>query len=1406
MKKSQLLCGVIATMSLGVLYGTMNGTIKAAQALDPNTRIIVELDKSVDELTSEEISESQDALLSRIRYSVNPKTEFISSYSVLNNAILINVNDQDVEQIKGLNGVKSITYDKFHEKKSNSVGQTYMIDKSKSGVTPEVDPSENISARTMRKPGFDDGSGNKLLGETAEGEGTLIAVLDNEFYFRGNNDDPEETGDAWNHEVYTPLDSSVKVRMKSTTVKNGLTTKGYSKLHAFDNYKEEHSTATSQGTKIDWAPFKSVPAGTEGSLYFNTKVPFYYDYGGYTNPATDGFIADYDVHSDIDYHGSHVSSIIAGKTSESSPSKFEGIAPNAQIAAMKVFTETPKTQIGEDMGFGAGSGAYDSCILNALEDCIILNVDGINMSLGSDLDDFDADSLTMQTLSKLATTSGIMSSISAGNSGKESYSFAGAYANWTKDMVETGILGSYANSADTTTVASAHPDYIYYETGIRTSDGNIAYDDQIVNNERYPSEYKVEHKMTEIVGGDLSKVVEYVYVPGFGSKDDYSGLDVSNKIAVVNRGSISFEQKFLAAQSKEAAGLFIINNDPTETDFTFRCSFGDTKPDRPVAVVLFKDKPFFEAHRTGTFTFMEKELSKDDAARTISSFSSDGARFDLDLKPDISAPGDIIRGAVPPQKKEDKAETPLNTYQYLSGTSMSAPNYAGAQSLVLSRLSKELIADGELSAADLIKVKAERKLVDMRLMSTANPMYNVDVNPETGTMNYASPRVQGAGMADLYGALNSKIYLEGTKEDAKGNIVGIGKSKIVLRNNEDINKGDLKLSFLAHNEDTVARKFNVKLTVMRPAVAKNNELVSDDYNYVGEVDDFERLPGILYYDGTYEDLVYTTTTGSYKDVYKVTKQLEYYTNEYDYKHKTNPVVIEPGRYYVSSKVYDVSEGAVLEPLPEREYLSNKDVVIDIVQNQQVTIQPGDSTITINPYSLSEEAKDAILSNFQYGTYIEGYVELLAADGFYEDLSMPFLGFYAGGDRVENQTYESSPVVEQFEFEKVYGEAYPSDLVNDAAKTLVGKDNADMGSMWVVGYAKSLSDIPTDKVLSNDLNYKQIPGFRSIGLDPYTGQQYADVNNNLYVGAENASNTMIIQQFVLRSVQDNYFTMTNKATGEVVYKSALEDALFGDTLCKNTLYKSHLEAGYLSAGYCAHRAQAIVPLYNETTHARFPDGEYEFKFNYLLAATDTWVSKSYTIHLDNTPAEVSNIYENNGKVRVEMKDNALSYVQVGYNNLPVEYDEKKGCYFVEMEKTFVEKAIREVGRTSSGQYRLFIGPVDKAYGQGGCIVHFTEAGNYNSYDIVQNRYLTVMNDFVKDKNGEIKYIAIDEYGDESYVELNDFIYTASATAPTKTTDILLAVAIPAGVAVVGLIAGTIAISVGGKKKRKIAKSK
>ena len=1384
--------GLLASVAAGIMMGAnVAGNVPQQTHAPLNTKLIVEVDRSLESLTKEGIKNVQNSLLNRIRSEVTTNVMKIGSYKVLNNAICISVNEQYVDQITKLNGVKSVTRNELHWITNNddpepSDNEEEEDDDDIEPITPDEEHdyggTTNISAVTMKKPG----SSAEYTGSTNDGEGTLIAILDNEFYFRADYYDPDanEGQGGWvdaefYHHTFSPLPEGTMERLKP---------------HYNERFHINLCPVEAEGTiayKYATDP-QTVRAGREGSLYFNSKVPFYFDYGGETKAYAEEYHKDYDVHSLSSYHGSHVASLAAGNDPY-----YKGIAPKAQLVCMKVFTNFESNNFVDGLGLGSSSGAYDMPILDALEDCMTLGVDGINMSLGSNLDDFDSDSITLRTLTKLADE-GILSAISAGNSGKTSYADFGGAGNWTQEMTETGILSSYANNPGVTTVASGQPTEIFYTKALSINGEFIPYEDQVTNREGMPKDYKVEHKLKDIVEGDLTKSVAWQYVPGFGAAGDYTGLDVQNSVIVVNRGSISFEEKYNTAMGQSgntAKALVIVNNDPTSTDFNFHCSFGDTQPEIPVVLVLYKDKSTFSVNKHGTFKLIENQKYTNVKAYTASTFSSDGATFDLDLKPEITTPGDLVRGAVPPQTKQDKKYRDCITYEFLSGTSMSAPNYAGAQSVVLSKYAADAESvfnktypDTEQGKkdreADLLKYYAYRNTVDMRLMSTAEPFKDFTESPEkykgSNVKTLTSPRIQGAGMVNLGAAYNTDVYLEGI--DGNGN--ASGKAKIALRNSDAINRGELDLKFNAYNEsETEDHTYGVYLTVMRPAIKNDNHVVSKEYHNNGEIDDITSWVGHSYYKQDPEDpsqYIEVTVPGDInnKDYYVVTRDIEYYDNAadaekgyYDEENgtwscvqcghlhnegthcdgcnaekseeniKNFHTIIPAGRYY-----YDKLNNTWLE-LPEYDYQSTQDVYIEEeLFIKDVTIEKAGKTEVEVQYNLDTATKQAIEDFFECGTYIEGYVTLKATDGS-ENLNMVYLGFYAG----EGKSYEDADPVEPFNFEKETSRVYPSDLVNDVTKSLIGKDFVDFGSTWIAGYVEPGTQFSLEDIEVNDNSLSNLAEttdtFHYLGYNPDTEEMFDDVENNLYVGNAYKSNTMIIQQFVLRSIADNYISIKNKTTGVEVYRSVLIDSIrsYG-YMNMNPLYKSHIEDTYLGS-YTAHKALAVVPLYDPMTREAFPDGQYDITFNYLLAGTHTWVNKSYTIIIDSTPPKVSkfSVDQANEKVRFDIEDANLSYVTIGAT--PYEIKEDETGQYIELStkkdipvevaegvivyESELFKLINDNMNDAWGEGRLYMSLVDKACGEMGVILRLKYTRDF--MDVRLDHYLLAQHPLLESKH-------------------------------------------------------------------------
>ena len=164
------------------------------------------------------------------------------------------------------------------------------------------------------------------------GEGTVVAILD--------------TGLDYTHAAFQRFESNdVDV--------------AWSKSYVSQMLKEKDFVAEDRSGALDVS-----------DVYINEKVPFAYDY------ADD----DADVYPSYSNHGTHVAGIIGGYDTsgytdkDGNPIKetFKGVVPDAQLVICKVFTDDL-----DDPDLG---GAVAPDIVAALEDCVKLGVDVINMS------------------------------------------------------------------------------------------------------------------------------------------------------------------------------------------------------------------------------------------------------------------------------------------------------------------------------------------------------------------------------------------------------------------------------------------------------------------------------------------------------------------------------------------------------------------------------------------------------------------------------------------------------------------------------------------------------------------------------------------------------------------------------------------------------------------------------------------------------------------------------------------------------------------------------------------------------------------------------------------------------------------------------------------------------------------
>lgn len=495
--------------------------------------------------------------------------------------------------------------------------------------------------------------------------------------------------------------------------------------------------------------------------YVNEKVVYSYNY-------SDQCQIGKDVGAD-GQHGMHVAGTIAGNEMAGDPSHqegtpwdngdqpFMGVAPNAQLLNMKVFSNE----------FQNGSTYADSYI-EAIDDAVALGADSINMSLGSSAGRFMPNNAEALAVAK-ARKAGVLVAIAAGNDstimdGAEDYITHGTNLPLAGN-VDIGLVGSPSTIAGSLSVAS-YENTKLFAPGLRyTLEDQAEQKAKILPATGAPVPHEVlgdtvytEQDVIEVGAG-----VPFEEAPGKAA--DWTGVDAKDKIVFVQRGN-SFLDTLANAEKAQAKAIIIYNNDRgEERDSLVSMVGGDGAHIPYIFMGHTAGQAICEALKNGkkvqlVFPAGSFQWDNEDS-RKMSSFTSWGPTPDLEIKPEITGPG----GRIYSTQNDGK-------YTDMSGTSMATPHVAGGIALVNERLAKLTADAGYQAFYQAFKTlrgftddeSAQADLAKTILMNTAKPIpfYSKDGKDD----RFYFVRQQGAGMMNIPSAALTEQVLLTQKEGA----------------------------------------------------------------------------------------------------------------------------------------------------------------------------------------------------------------------------------------------------------------------------------------------------------------------------------------------------------------------------------------------------------------------------------------------------------------------------------------------------------------------------------------------------------------------------------------------------------------------------------------------------------------
>ncbi|CAG8513157.1 121_t:CDS:2 [Ambispora gerdemannii] len=418
------------------------------------------------------------------------------------------------------------------------------------------------------------------------------------------------------------------------------------------------------------------------------KIQYGYDFVGDAFNGTNAPQSDDDPLDQCSGHGTHVAGILAA---DDKVKNFTGVAPGVTLGIYRIF--------------GCNGTSANDLVIKAMERAYKDGMDIINLSLGASGGGW-AERPAAAAAEKLIAK-GVVIVAAIGNDGDQ-----GIFQTQAPGVALSAISVS---AVENSKFAS------YYLTISSASDKKIEYSTQNL------TRFNISGNPEIVATSDSINVTE-------DACKAQPANSLTGKIALIRRGGCPFTQKLANAQTAGAVGIIFYDNVisvlfPPVVDAKIPAALIRAESGEFIFNQIKKNKNVTVTFSKETFPFANPKAGK------ISSFSSFGPSNELDIKPEIAAPGGEIFSTYPVK---------LGSYKTISGTSMASPYFAGCVAILFE-------AKGKLNASETKKL----------FMNTAHPIQIFNATSQTRPQT--SINKQGAGLVNLLDALSSTISISPPK-------------------------------------------------------------------------------------------------------------------------------------------------------------------------------------------------------------------------------------------------------------------------------------------------------------------------------------------------------------------------------------------------------------------------------------------------------------------------------------------------------------------------------------------------------------------------------------------------------------------------------------------------------------------